>query len=104
MAIRTRRLDNSILGYPAPLPLRQLPTDRNVHNAYQFVRKTLTTLNTESRSYLASVVAKDIVQIYDRAGIPSIAETSIRNKIIRMLKKTDTFLKTPLENEQQLNF
>ena len=65
MAIRTQRLDNSILGYPAPLPLRQLPTHRNVHNASQFVRKTLTTLNTELRSYLASVVAKDIVQIYD---------------------------------------
>ena len=73
MAILTRRLYNSILGYPAPLPLRQLSTHRNVHYAYQFVRKTLTTLNTESRSYLASVVAKDIVQIYYRASIPSIA-------------------------------
>ena len=62
MPIRPRRLGNFLLGYPAPLSLRQLPTQRNVHSAYQLVRKMLTTLYMELRSYLASIVAKDIVQ------------------------------------------
>ena len=63
----THSRSESFFGFPAPLPLRQLPTIRKVINCYYFYKRSLPG-NIKQHS-VASYFAADVKSVWDSANI-----------------------------------
>ena len=93
----TRSRSESFFGFPAPLPLRQLPTIRNVINCFYFTRK-------HKQYSVASYVAADVKSVWDSATIPTISQSSLTNKIQRYITKALNLFKVIVENRNTESF
>ena len=92
---QTRSHYESIIGFPAPLPLRQLPTNRNVLNCYHYHRRTMP--GNSSSSSIAKWVAVNICSVWEFSGIITISNSSIIRKILRLVDKFQKVNKMPIQ-------
>ena len=60
---------DSILGFPAPLPLLQLATNRKVVNYYHYQGRIMPGNSTSS--FIAQLVADEVISLWEFAGIPN---------------------------------
>ena len=98
----TRSRMESFFGFPAPLPLRQLPTIRNVINCYYFYKRSLPG-NIKQHS-VASYVAADVKSAWDSATIPTVSQSSLTNKIQKYITKAQNIFKVKVENRNSESF
>ena len=92
---QTRSHYESIIGFPAPLPLRQLPTNRNVLNCYHYHRRTMP--GNSSSSSIAKWIAVNICSVWEFSGIITISNSSIIRKILRLVDKFQKVNKMPIQ-------
>ena len=85
----------SIIGFSAPLPLRQLPTNRSVLNCYHYHRRTMP--GNSSSSSIAKWIAVNICSVWGFSGIITVSNSSIIRKILRLVDKFHKMNKMPIQ-------
>ena len=93
---KTRSHFESILGFPAPLPLRQLATNRNIVNCYHYQRRIMDGNSTSC--FIAKRVANEVISIWEFAGLPTMLVSSVSKKIQRLVERYQK-----VSNYQQIN-
>ena len=81
---KTRSHFESILGFPAPLPLRQLATNRNV-NCYHYQGRIMDGNSTSC--FIPKRVANEVISIWEFAGLPTMLVSSVTKKIQRLVER-----------------
>ena len=100
MALRSNT--ETIFGFPSPLPLRQLPTIRNIITAFHFHRRALP--GNTNYHFIADMVTSELVSIWQCAGIPTITNKSISTKVERYIASSKILNKTRIAVRNTENF
>ena len=98
----TRSKNETLFGFPSPLPLRQLPTTRNIINSYHFYRRILP--GNSNQHLIATRVAQDVMSIWERAGLYTISEASIVNKVRTKISSAKIIVKIPFSSRNTESF
>lgn len=100
--MKTRRItENSIVGQPEKLPINQLPTCASVFRAVLHYTKMHM---TKSKSEVATIVAEQVKEIYDRSGIPTIQIPGVVMRIKRLIMKIEGLRKYTTDKKASSNF
>ena len=84
--------EHSVLGQPMELPPNQLPTSGEVFRCYDFYLKFDSKCSVNER---AKRVADKVKELYVKAGIPTVAISSIIVRIKRLVEKVHALRKYP---------
>ena len=76
--------EHSILGQPTEFRKNQLPTSADVFRAYDYYVKTAKASSVHER---ATFVAQEVIEIYDKASIPTVELSSVVIRIKRLVNK-----------------
>ena len=99
---KTRSHFESILGFPAPLPLRQLARNRNVVNCYHYQRRIMH--GNSTFCFIAKRVANEVISIWEFAGLPPMLVSSVTKKILRLVERYQKASKPPTNKRENDTF